>query len=205
MKRSIDGFRAMLRGFEYETLEKDKHPIYGLSRDLELIYFNPAWMELAHKNGMSRETLERFGLGTSIIDAIQGQRLKQFYEERYQLALDTMTVWPHEYECSNRNEFQSFQQTAYPLKNGTGLIVIHALNMRFPISRKEYEAVTKKYTQDTGYVTQCSNCRRIQRALEPEYWDWVPSWVSKPPKACSHSICPLCLDYYWKYNYVVQA
>ena len=68
------------------------------------------------------------------------------------------------------------------------------------IDRKAYEAIEKKYIQSTGFITQCSYCRRCERADRSEIWDWVPSWVEKIPDNCSHSICPTCFDYYWKYN-----
>ena len=68
------------------------------------------------------------------------------------------------------------------------------------VDRKSYEANKKKYLDSNGFINQCSNCRNSQRADQPETWDWVPAWIENMPENVSHTICPTCFDYYWKYN-----
>ncbi len=56
------------------------------------------------------------------------------------------------------------------------------------------------YIKPNGLITMCSHCRRVERADEPEVWDWVPAWVEHMPDETSHSLCRPCLDYYYKFH-----
>ena len=201
MKRYIEGFASKLNGIDFNTLEDSKYSIYGLSEDLNLIYVNPAWIHFARENGASEKLLKELPLGTPITKAFYGESIKNFYTENYLKVLETGKPWRHEYECSSIDEFRQFHQDTYPIKDGKGLIIINTLTINVPmesIGRESLEALDKRYTHTTGFVTQCSNCRCTQRAEEPEIWDWVPEWVKNIPENFSHSICPICFDYYWK-------
>ncbi len=203
MERYKKDFPSKLKGIDLKTLEISSHSIYGLSKDLNLIFVNPGWIRFAKENDVGENTLNKFPLGTSILKAIGGKKVKDFYAQNYKRVLTTGEVWHHEYECSSNNEFRRFHQGTYPLKNGEGLIIINTLVVKLPmdqIDRKAYEAIEKRYVQSTGFITQCSNCRHCQRVDQPEIWDWVPAWVEKMPDNCSHSICPTCFDYHWKYR-----
>ena len=201
MIRFIDNFKSKLEGIDFETLEQSKYTIYGLSEDLELIYVNPGWVNFAKENGVSDSYMNDKLIGSSIINAIDGEKLKNFYAENYINVLKTKKPWKHEYECSSIQEYRQFHQHTYPLKNGKGLIVTNTLTVNLPMNsqnRKAYDALNKRYVANSDYVTQCSNCRCTQRANEIDVWDWVPKWVENIPKNFSHSICPICFDYYWK-------
>lgn len=201
MKRFAIDFPRKLAGIDFNTLESSKHTIYALSSALELIYFNPAYVLFAKENSNRNDLLEQFPLQTPIVEAINGEEIRNFYLQNYETALVTEKVWHHEFECSEPHTFRRYYQSAYPLKNSKGLILINKLVAHLPINRKAFEAIKIRYVQPiTGLILQCSNCRCTQRASEPEIWDWVPDWVESIPKNCSHSICPPCLDYYWKYN-----
>lgn len=202
MERYKEDFASKLKGFDLETLENSRYSIYALSKDMELIYFNPAWIRFAQENDVDRDVLNKFSLGTAIPKVLKGQEVRDFYIQNYKNVLATGKVWRHEYECSSIDEFRYFHQGVYPLKDGEGIIVINTLLVNVPadlINRKAYEAIEKQYLQPTGLITQCTNCRYTQRADQPEIWDWVPSWVEKMPDNISHSICPTCFDYHWKY------
>lgn len=201
MIRFIDNFKSKLEGIDFETLEQSKYTIYGLSEDLELIYVNPGWVNFAKENGVSDSYMNDKLIGSSIINAIDGEKIKNFYAENYINVLKTKKPWKHEYECSSIQEYRQFHQNTYPLKNGKGLIVTNTLTVNLPMNsqnRKAYDALNKRYVANSDYVTQCSNCRCTQRANEIDVWDWVPKWVENIPKNFSHSICPICFDYYWK-------
>ena len=49
MIRFEKGFASKLVGIDFETLEKSSNSIFGLSKDLKLIYFNPSWIDFAKK------------------------------------------------------------------------------------------------------------------------------------------------------------
>ena len=201
MIRFIDNFKSKLEGIDFETLEQSKYTIYSLSEDLELIYVNPGWVNFAKENGVNDSYMNDKLIGSSVINAIDGEKIKNFYTENYINVLKTKKPWKHEYECSSIQEYRQFHQNTYPLKNGKGLIVTNTLTVNLPMNsqnRKAYDALNKRYVANSGYVTQCSNCRCTQRANEIDVWDWVPKWVENIPKNFSHSICPICFDYYWK-------
>jgi len=42
-------FIENLVGFDFETLENHPDSVYGLSKDLTLSYFNPAWFKFSMK------------------------------------------------------------------------------------------------------------------------------------------------------------
>lgn len=203
MKRFKEDFQSKLIGIDFSILEESKYSIYGLSKELNLIYFNPAFILFAKENGLNGNILDKFPLGTPISKAFGGEKIREFYIKNYEKAIATGELWHHEYECSSSDEFRQFHQGCYPLKNGEGLLVINTLMVNFPMDlndRKAYEAIDKRYIQNTGFITQCSNCRYIQCVEQPEVWHWVPAWVKKTPLNASHSICPICFDYHWKYS-----
>jgi hypothetical protein len=201
MKRYIEGFDSKLNGIDFNTLEDSKYSIYGLSEDLNLIYVNPAWIHFAKENGANESLLEKFPLDTPITRAFHGESIKDFYTEKFLKVLKTGKPWRHEYECSSVDKFRQFHQDTYPIKDGKGLIIINTLTVNLPMKmtgREALKALNKQYTHNTGLITQCSNCRCTQRVEEPGVWEWIPEWVENIPINSSHSICPICFDYYWK-------
>ena len=201
MKRYINNFPTKLNGIDFKTLENSKYSIYGLSEELNLIYVNPAWIHFAQENGGNDTLLENLPLGSSVIKTFYGETIKNFYTKNFMKVLETGKPWRHEYECSSLNKFRRFHQETYPLKNGTGLIVINTITINSPMKdkgRNSLKASGNRYLNDTNFITQCSNCRCTQRVKEPDVWDWVPEWVENMPENSSHSICPICFDYYWK-------
>jgi hypothetical protein len=202
MERYRKDFSTKLNGFDFNTLENSKHSIYGLSKDLNLIYMNPSWVHFFKENNVEENGVNKFPIGTPIIKALRGREVKDFYLQNYQRVFETGKVWRHEYQCSSGKEFRQFHQSVHPLKDGDGLIVINSLTVNFSIDRKHQKAhdiYAKNYTQSTGFITQCSNCRNCQRVDQEDVWDWIPEWVEIMPSNVSHSICPICFDYYWKY------
>lgn len=201
MIRYIEDFPSKLNGIDFKTLEKSKHSIYGLSEDLNLIYVNPEWINFAKENGVKGIVLKKIPLGKPIKNAISGERVKSFYTKNYIKVLKTGKPWRHEYECSTVDEFREFHQHTYRLKDNKSLIIINTLTIHSPmkeIGREVFNISDNRYINSKGFLTQCTNCRCTQRADEIDVWDWVPAWVKKIPENCSHSICPICYDYFWK-------
>jgi len=200
MKRYDSNFIDTLDRFDFETIENSKQSIFGLSSDLKLIYFNTSWIQFADENSTEHLFTDKFGLGTSINDIVP-QVLLMFYTEKYQETLLTGKVWHHDYECSSSQTYRIFNQSCYPLKNGSGLLIVNKIRIEKPMEetdRVDHDPIEKLYTHETGFIHQCSNCRSIQRVDDKEKWDWVSSWVKDMPKHTSHTIGPVCFDYYWK-------
>jgi hypothetical protein len=191
MKRYLDTFQSNLDGLDFETLENSPHSIFGLSNDLKLIYFNKAWFEFSKLNNGEPRMSEVFTIGTPIEKAING-KIKDFYLSNYKKVLSDLKVWKHEYECSSPTLYRIFCQDVYPLKNGTGLVVVNSL--------KTEKVIDNKYVDKNDIITQCTNCRKTQRVNNIDVWDWVPDLVYDAQKKVSHSICLICYDYYWKYR-----
>lgn len=187
-----------LADFDPATLAQADDVAYVVSADLRLTYLNPAWFRFAHDNG-GDSVLERFGVGACVIDGISGP-LRDFYADAYARILAGASLWAHDYECSNPDVYRVFHQTAYPLRDGSGLVVTNSLAVLGPMPaehRLAMPATPSAYCDANGFITQCSHCRRAQRADGSARWDWVPAWVERMPRNISHSLCGFCYDYYY--------
>jgi hypothetical protein len=203
MKRLSDDFSGLLNCFNLETLENDPNSIFGLSTDLTLNYLNPGWFNFAKENDGEPAISDRFILGTHIGDSINGLA-RDYYLDVFQSILQTGKVWHHDYECSSPEKFRIYHQSVYPLYNRSGLVIVNSLVKEQPHdanSKMPHHPIKKLYTQKTGFINQCSNCRRVQRTSQQDVWDWVPAWVEQMPKNTSHNFCPICYEYYFEFKY----
>lgn len=196
MVRYKDDFIDKLVDFDLETLENDLHSIYAIDSNFKLIYFNKAYLEFSKQNNGEPYVSEKFPLGSFLPDAIFGE-IKKMYLVKLSNVLTTGKSENLIYECSSLDVYRLFMQKMYPLRNKSGVIIINALNVENQINIKS-ETSSTQYLQDTGFINQCSNCRRTQSSKNNGIWDWVPSYITKMPDNISHTICPACFDYYWK-------
>jgi len=132
MERYCKDFPSKLSGIDFNTLEESKDSVYGLSKELNLIYFNPGWIFFAEENGAEERILKEFPLGTPFIKAIDGKKIREFYVQIYKSVLNLGKPWHQEYECSSEDELRFYRQSVYPLKDGEGLIVINRLTVKLP-------------------------------------------------------------------------
>ncbi|MBL0065665.1 MAG: hypothetical protein IPP38_11765 [Bacteroidetes bacterium] len=201
MKRFEEDFKDSLVGLDFDTIENFPHTIYGLSKELKLNYFNSAWLEFATMNNGEPDISSRFPIGTPIEKALAGG-IKDFYIDNYSRVLRDLRIWNHEYECSSASIYRLFYQNVYPLKNGDGIIIVNGIRIEKPFD-EDFRPTSKhpisEYLDANGFIAQCSNCRKTQRVSDLKFWDWVPAFVKKMPENVSHSICPICYDYYWKF------
>jgi hypothetical protein len=203
MKRLSDDFSLLLDCFNLETLEKDPNSIFGLSTGLTLNYLNPGWYNFARENDGEPAISERYILGTPIDDSMIGPA-RDYYLDVFQNILRTGKVWHHDYECSSPEKFRIYHQSVYPLYNRRGLVIVNSLVKEQPHdenTRIPRQPIKTLYTQESGFINQCSNCRRVQRASQQDVWDWVPAWVENMPKNTSHSFCQICYEYYYEFKY----
>lgn len=203
MKRFHDDFTSLLIGFNIGTLENDSNSIFGLSTDLTFNYMNPGWFSFAKENDGEPAISEKCILGSHIGDSISGPA-RDYYLEIFQSILHTGDVWHHDYECSSPEKFRIFHQSVYPLYNLKGLVVVNSLVKEHPHDTHSiipHQPIKKLYTQETGFISQCSNCRRVKRATQADVWDWVPAWVKQMPENTSHTFCQICYEYYYEFKY----
>jgi len=202
MINSFETWGSRLEGFDLSTLENAPDSIFGLTKDLRLAYFNPAWFHFAAMNDGEPAISDRFGLGTPIAEALV-EPAREFYLFVYQHLIESGATWSHDYECSSAEVFRLYHQTIYPLHSGDGLLVVNSLvrqSLHDPAVRPCREAKEETYTEESGRIVQCTHCRRTKRLDSTDTWDWVPDWVKRVPEQVSHSLCPVCRDYYYKHH-----
>ena len=59
MKRYEEDFKSKLVGLDFNTIENSPHSIFGLSKELKLIYYNTAWLQFSktiNKRTLSSKT-----------------------------------------------------------------------------------------------------------------------------------------------------
>lgn len=196
-------FIAALDKFELSTLENEPGAVYALDRDLRLCYFNPAWFRFSRDNNGEPAISARFTLGTPLKAAISGP-LQPFYLDAYAQVLRDGTPWQHDYECSSDTVLRRFNQRSYPLANRAAVIVINSLTVEQPHPAPDAAGAAPDeslYRNSHGLLVQCSHCRRVERAVQPGHWDWVPAWVAAQPPRTSHSLCQPCYDYYYRFRH----
>ncbi len=201
MQRYVQGFPAMLSGIDFETLESDPQSIYALSDQLKLIYLNPAWFRFARENSGEPSISGTYRIGYDFPEAISGN-LRAFFVERFQNVLETGVVWEHDYECSSPELFRVYHETAYPMHNRRGVLVMSSLVVEAEHAPADGPSPLSEslYRNAIGLITQCGYCRRFQREKEGDVWDWNPEWIRHPPARVSHSLCAICFDYYFKHH-----
>jgi hypothetical protein len=179
VKRFHAEFSSLLEGFALETLETDPNPMCALSSDLRLIYLNPVWLKFGEESGG---------------EPALSKHIEEFERKTYRRALEAGEVCHHDHECSSANVYRGYHEIVYPFHNRSGLLVVRSLvHSRSP----PYE---RWYTGPEGLITQCCQCRRVQRIGEPELWDWVPDWVSRMPFNTTGGLCSICYEYHWKHR-----
>ena len=180
-----------------ENLENDPSVIYFLNLHLRITHCNLAWDRFANQNGgqdLAREVV----VGRPVMDAVPAP-LKPFYDDAYARVFASQKPWEYTYECSSATTYRSFRMSIYPDPDNNGLVIVNSLTVERPHgSEREPSTLTDLYTtKEHGIITMCCHCRRTRRIDEKEVWDWVPSFVERPPRLVSHGICPVCRVMYY--------
>jgi hypothetical protein len=192
-------FRRLLDGHNTDEIEEYGSTIYGAWPDLTHAYFNPAWSRFAEANRGEPDVSQKWGLGCHILDAI-GEPLRSYYDQAWKKCLQEKKPWEHRYECSSADVYRLLHMTCYPLANGNGLLVVNATVVEHPQDSQErppHRADAAAYLDANGVIHQCMHCRKVQCHDAQDRWDWIPGWVERSPMFASHTLCPICLDYYY--------
>lgn len=193
-----------LAALDRAVLAGHPSPIVAVDRELRIRYANPAWFNFAAANGGEPRISQDWGLGVNLMDAIP-QPLTGYYNELFHRALhlhspDSLHPLTHEYECSSPDLFRRFSMAIYPLRDATGLLMVHSLRVEAPIESSPgfVEAHrTDDYVSPDGLVVQCACCRRIRSFRHPGHWHWIRAWVRECTVGVSHTVCPVCAALYY--------
>jgi hypothetical protein len=188
--------------FRLDELDRHSASVFGLWRDYRIAYINSAWSVFAEENNGQPDIEQRWTLGSRYLAAVP-QALRPFYEALLGQAPDpgsSLQPVSHVYECSSASHFRKFSMQIYALQEHTGFVIVNSLFIEVPhdpFERQPQLPDPDRYVDSNGNIVQCSHCRRVQHVSYPSRWDWVPAWVSRSPGEASHSICSICLDYYY--------
>jgi hypothetical protein len=203
-ERIAPGFQDLLANFDSAGLENRTNTVFGLWDDMSLAYFNPGWISFAEANGGEPAISHEWRLGRSVFDAIPAV-MQRFYHEFLQTGLHAAPETNRfpvnfEYECSSDSTYRRYVMLLYSLSAGKGLLVVNSLVSEDPHDPEKQIACqpdARIYADNEGTIHQCAHCRRIENLTVPNRWDWVPAWVKKIPQNASHTLCNICLDYYY--------
>ena len=201
--RSEAGFLAQLRAqFDLEALERHPWPVAGLDGAGVIVYVNPAWSRFARDNGAGDAVDRHWSLGADYFAAV-AEPLRDFYRELVASAPGTHeTLKPrvHEYECSSAAACRRFALQVFALTEQGGRVLVHSQLVEHahdPATHAPAPPELARYSGTDGLVRQCAHCRRVARNDEAHRWDWVPAWVSRPPRHTTHTVCAVCYGYYY--------
>ncbi len=189
-----DRFAKLLMDHDLDKLNAHAGTICGVWADYRIAYLNPAWFKFAKTNDGEPDISSRWGLGTSILDCVEGE-IRDIYASWFEFCLQSRQSWSHDIECSTEKIYRLFRQVVHPLGQGEGLLIVNAPRIESPdviASRTAYLADLRCYQGEDGFLHQCSNCRMMKNFLESERWDWVPDWIIRRPGKVKFTFCPAC-------------
>ena len=196
-------FKPILcRLFRMEDLEAQSATVVGLRNDATIAYVNSAWWQFASDNG-GQPAIERlWGLGQNYLAAL-AEPLRPFYEQLLLTAPtkeQSSSPLSHTYECSSAQLYRRFAMQVFVLPDNQGRVLVNSRTIEMPhdpLLRQPCAPQLRDYMAVDGLVRQCAHCRRVQHCGLQGRWDWVPEWVDHPTSFISHSLCPICHQYYY--------
>ncbi len=197
-------FAPLLERFDLHRLDEQDATIYGIDRALTIRYVNAGWFRFAAENDAPAQLLEEhLILGVSILDFLAGP-LREYYKSLFCHLFSLGAPRILEYECSSPWELRYYHMDILPLsvdsQTPQGLLLINSISRPAEPKESNNSPLTPKiddYLTDGGFLISCSNCRRFRRRDQMDAWDWVPTFLKNPPAQVSHSLCSICIDYYY--------
>ncbi len=189
-------FEACLSDFDLAKLDDAPGAAIGIWPDSTIAYVNEAFRTFARDNGGGPSFEKRWGLGAVYLDAIAAP-MSDFFREAFAKALETHTMWEHNYRCPSPTQQQRFRMRLYPLAQRRGCLVMHSLFWVGPHEATGRDRAAKSvFLSKDGLYVQCSNCRHVRRNDRPAQWDFVHEFIVNPPANTSHGLCPTCAPIY---------
>lgn len=179
-----------------QALKSSPNTCFALTESLDISYCNPAWDHFARENGGGPEVMAARVLHRPLLEFVpaelQARIIGLFAKARAEALMQS-----HDYDCSSPQLFRLFRMQVYPLRPGSGFVVINSLRVERPHRRQAYGPDDARYRRKNGIIQMCANCRRTCRVSEPNMWDWVPDYVQASRRDVSHGLCPFCREYYY--------
>lgn len=174
-----------------------------LDEKLCLRGFNQAWTRFALDNEGSA-LLKICCLGSPLLKFISSD-LRGKYEKYYLSILGSETEQSFDYHCSSSTMYREFRQTIYPMSGGCCLIVTNHRRVERPQAEKALP-FSEQYRSESGFIVQCSNCRKVRNPGSGEQWDWVPSLLAVSYNSqINHTLCPACQLHYYGKIFTMQS
>ncbi len=175
------------------ALEETADVSFVLDSNLCLVYRNPAWDRFASEND-APELASEAVIGTDLQRVI-GRDLVPFYRAAFQKVQQERVAWNCLYECSSRQVFRKFRMQIHPLAP-SGYLVRNNLLVEHPHVEVAL-ADNATYVHADSFIKVCMHCRCSRRANDPHRWDFVPAYLERGLANVSHSLCAMCLDYFY--------
>jgi len=167
---------------------------YIVDANLQIKYCNAAWDRFAQQNDAPELVRDRM-LGLDL-RTVLGDDLRPYYLRAFAEAEKSGKVWECLYECSSPDRFRKFHMRLHPLQPQGCFLITNALVIEAPHS-EAVAADPNEYLTSNSAIAMCCHCRRSRSALSLDRWDFVPAHVKRGFHNISHSLCPLCLEYFY--------
>ena len=175
------------------ALEQSPDVNFALDPDLRLVYRNPAFDRFALHNG-APELAGPAVIGTDLHRVI-GRDLFHFYAAAFERVERESLVWECLYECSSPQLFRKFRMQIHPVAPA-GYLVRNSLAIERPHVLSAISGVPE-YVNSDSIIILCMHCRCSKRSTAPFHWDFVPAHLERGLANVSHSLCPVCLEYFY--------
>lgn len=176
-----------------DVLEHSADVIFALDRNLRLVYRNPAWDQFAAENG-APELANNAVIGTDLFQVI-GEDLLGFYIAAFERVGREGTIWECLYECSSPQVLRKFRMQIQPLAPSGYLVRNNLVSEQPQPSSAALDSA--EYVNSNSLIVVCMHCRCSQRVTPPFYWEFVPAHLERGLPNVSHSLCPVCLEYFY--------
>jgi len=178
------------------SVESSPHACFALTESLYICYCSPAWDRFALENGGGADVLAASVLHKPFLQFVAND-LRENLKNLFHRARTLGRLQSQDYECSSAQVFRVYRMQVYPLRPDCGFVVNNSLRVVHPHTRAVCEPYDSIYRCELGLIHMCANCRRTRRIGDTEVWDWVPTYVERPARATTHTVCPFCREYYY--------
>jgi hypothetical protein len=190
MRIRTEFLRALGRTIDLARLEESHHTIFGLTPELRLAYYNPAWLELAAMSGALRMA-ESWALGRAVLAAVPVV-LRSHYVDGYAAAMASGRAWETEYLSPTPHRLKRHLMRVVPLPARSGLLVFNLELSDTRHGESAHPPDDRRFRHGDGRLHQCASCRQFAPAAQPDRWLFVPSWLVASPPGVTSQLCPAC-------------
>lgn len=169
-------------------------------------FVNPAWDRFARENGGVPGALGSAVLGTTFLDHVVGDEVREHHAKILERALAGQG-WSGVVqlgECNSPTEARLVASRFERVLSGSkedpvGIAAVYTILTARPLAEVHptVEAEEAAYRGPNGLLVQCACCRRVQCAADPDRWDLLPRLIESPARMVTHGLCDLCVQLYY--------